>query len=336
MKNTTVAIKPIPFFAWAISTVNKLRKAIGIGALLLAALAVGNLEPASWPERWKADTLASLFAEKQTQRAILAFIQAGVSLLLAFMTPKPELPGKFHVGEEVSAARLDIARRSCRHIKNLVIVLFVLWAGYYTIQGFSLLLGPDSVDRVFLITLSALTSVVLFWLYLEMGEITIDHSPTISRFTSISTYMLSAAGVYGILIFVAWFGYAKHSDKTVDIVDMAVAALSGIGLCFVVGRFADKYINPGPITLFLLYLYAVLQLGGAMIAKDPTFHLVVTTLALPLKIVLWLVCVWAFTTGVLGEYVVEVRILIERVDEERAAIDEPITPDPIGDMIKTS
>jgi hypothetical protein len=128
--------------------------------------------------------------------------------------------------------------------------------------------------------------------------------------------------VYIILVAVAWYGYARRFEKVIDAVDLVVASLSGIGLCFVVGRFADKLLNPGALTLVFLYLYAVIQLGAAVIAKEPIVHLVITTIALPLKILLWLVCVWAFTTGILGEYVYEMRIIIERVDAARAKADD--------------
>ena len=311
-------VKPISFPAWAFSTLSKLSKAAGIGGLIFSAIAISYLEPTSWPEKWWNDGLNNLLEDKHMQRANLAFVQAVVSLLLAVMTPNATLPARFPNTND----RAVIARRACRRIKHLVIIVFCLWAAYYAITGISLLGTADLIDRPFLITLSGLTSLCLFWLYLEMGEITIETAPGESTYLDASTYRTMAVGVYIILVAVAWFGYARRFEKVIDAVDLAVAALSGIGLCFVVGRFADKLLNPGALTLLFLYLYAVIQLGAAVMTKDPIVHLIVTTIALPLKILLWLVCVWAFTTGILGEYVYEVRLLIERVDAARSKVDD--------------
>lgn len=312
------SLQPISFPAWAFSTLSKLSKAVGIGGLIFSAIAIGYLEPTSWPEKWWNGGLDLLLEEKRTQRANLAFAQALVSLLLAVMTPNATLPGRFPDTDD----RAAIARRACSRIKHLVIIVFSLWAAYYIITGISLLGSKHLIDRPFLITLSGLTALCLFWLYLEIGEITIESAPNESRYLDASTYRTMAIGVYIILVTVAWYGYARRFEKVIDAVDLVVAALSGIGLCFVVGRFADKLLNPGALTLVFLYLYAVIQLGAAVIAKEPIVHLVITTIALPLKILLWLVCVWAFTTGILGEYVYEMRIIIERVDAARAKGDD--------------
>jgi hypothetical protein len=46
--------------------------------------------------------------------------------------------------------------------------------------------------------------------------------------------------------------------------------------------------------LGLLYFYAVIQPMAAAFPDNPAVHLLATTVALPLKVLLWLVCVWAF------------------------------------------
>jgi hypothetical protein len=74
----------------------------------------------------------------------------------------------------------------------------------------------------------------------------------------------------------------------------------------------SKIIDPGSLTLGLLYFYAVIQPTAATFHASPTAHLFATTVALPLKVLLWLVFVWAFTTGVLSEYVHEIRVLLIR------------------------
>jgi hypothetical protein len=348
-------IQTISFPAWARTTIFKLQNAVGIGGVFASAIAISYLDPITWPNKWWNNGLETLIAEKRPQRATLAFVQAAVCLLLAFLTPPAKLPSKF---PSEDPKRADIARRACRRINHLLKVVFCLWAAYYLITGLGLLATSGLVDRPILITLSGLTSLFIFWLYLEMGEITIDEgapeevitrggAPEEAAREKAMAYRITAIGVFIIIVAVAWFGYAKSFEhaktldviktfgleippenmkaleqearytKALDLVDLAVAALSGVGLCFVVGRFADKLLNPGAVTLFLLYFYSVIQLGAAVISKDPVVHLTVTTLALPLKFLLWLVCVWAFTTGILAQYLYEVRILIERVDAQR-------------------
>lgn len=305
---------PLSFPKWAATTIQTLRKSVGIGGLIALAVAISYLEPGTWLTRWADDTLESLLEEKSSERATIAFVQAFVCLVLAVMAPKAKLPSKFLGSED----RAQIAMRSCRRIRELLAIVFFLWSAYYAITGFGLLYAAQLVDRPFLITLSGLTSLIIFCLYLEMGEITIDGDGLKTRYGDVLTYRVMGVGIFLLLIAVTWYGYARNDVKMLDLMDMAVAALSGIGLCFVVGRFADKLLNPGAVTLFFLYLYAVIQLGAAVMAEKPVVHLIVTTLAMPLKILLWLVCVWAFTTGILGEYVHEIRSLIERVEKARS------------------
>jgi hypothetical protein len=185
------SLQPISFPAWAFSTLNKLSKAVGIGGLIFSAIAIGYLEPTSWPEKWWNGGLDILLEAKSEQRANLAFAQALASLLLAIMTPNATLPARFPNIDD----RAAIARRACSRIKHLVIIVFCLWAAYYVITGISLLGSKHFIDRPFLITLSGLTALCLFWLYLEMGEITIESAPHNSTYLDASTYRTMAIGV---------------------------------------------------------------------------------------------------------------------------------------------
>jgi hypothetical protein len=315
----------ISFPDWGISTLHKLLKAVGVGGLVATAIAIHYLEPGRWPALWfTPGGLEKFLTEKLLERANLAFVQALVCLLLAALTPKTILPVALL---KKNKARVDIARRACFRIRRLVVFLFSLWSAYYVITGLKFLSAyhghpTDLVDRAFLITLSGLTSICLFWLYLEIGEITIEKSSDDQPHLDASVYKTMAVGFFITVMSVLWYGFATGNEVVIGAIDLIVACLSGIGLCFVVGRFADKLINPGALALFFLYLYAVIQLGAAIMQKEPVVHLVITTMALPLKLLLWLVCVWAFTTGILGEYLYEMRILIERVDALRSREDE--------------
>lgn len=316
------------FPAWAFSEMQRLRKAAGLGSLLLAAAAISFLEPQRWLSEWLDGDLQKLLDGKLAQRANLAFVQAAACMLLALLTPGARvLPNRVS-----DPARRGLALRACRRIQGCLMIVFSLWALYYEITGFKLLLGQADGSRPFLITLSTLTSLVLFWLYIEMGQLTSD-SPVppaeaagsaalADRSTrtsgDIMPLRILGVGVAIPAVGIAWYGHLVHEPKILDAADTGVACLSGVGLCLVVGRLGSKGLDPGPITIALLYLYGVIQMGAGLFANRPDVHLAVTTIALPLKVLLWLVCVWAFTTGVLGEYVYEVRLLIERVEKERS------------------
>lgn len=114
-----------------------------------------------------------------------------------------------------------------------------------------------------------------------------------------------------VLITLSILSFYFHRPTVGFIVTIIVACLSGVTLALVVGRLGSMYINPGTATLFLLYLYVVIQPFAALFER-PIVSFIVTSAAVPLKILLWLVFVWAFTTGKLWEYVQGVRQFLQR------------------------
>lgn len=337
--HSTKPPEDLSFPAWARSTWQQLRKAAGVGSLIAAAIAISFLDPTSWPRRWWDGTLNGLMDDKTDQRAMLAFVQAAACFLLALLTPRASIPRRQPLHDQL---RRDIAATVCRRVQLILIALFSFWSLYYAVTGLALLGQSgklEPADRAFIITLSSITSLLLYWLYLELAELTVE-GQTREQITpvpggaalsdptrrDINVLMIAATGLLLLIVGLSWYGFAKLStgakeyEKVLDAMDLAVACFSGVGLCLVVGRFGSKHLDPGPVTLFGLYFYAVIQPGAAMFGKDPLVHLAVTTLALPLKVLLWLVCVWAFTTGVLGEYVYELRLLVERVEERRSRV----------------
>jgi hypothetical protein len=315
------------------SKVQLFRKGVGLGSLFATALAISFLDPSSWGDHWSKGTLGELLTAKSGARANLAFVQALVCVVLALLTPQ----AKFWKRSQESDLRFQIATRACDRIRLYLVVLFFFWALYYLATGAVLLLHKQTglPARAFLITLSTTTSLILYWLYLEMSELTQEEAiqetgvstsstPTSSDFAphpptrELTSYKAISVGIFVLASGFCWLGAAISEPKVVDAVDLGVALFSGVGLCLVVGRLGSKLLDPGPVTLSLLYLYAVIQLGAAYFSTDDVASVMVTTLALPLKLLFWLVCVWAFTSGVLGEYVYELRLLIEHVGRYRA------------------
>ncbi|HEY6347787.1 MAG TPA: hypothetical protein VI636_00105, partial [Candidatus Angelobacter sp.] len=105
---------------------------------------------------------------------------------------------------------------------------------------------------------------------------------------------------------------SEMAAACLTILDVIAACLTAISLALVVGRLGHQRIDPGALVLGFLYFYAVIQPVAVSFAEKPVLQVLATTVALPLKVLLWLVCVWAFTTGVLAEYVHTLRPLLQK------------------------
>jgi len=322
------------FLAWAFSTVDKLKKAIGLGAILATAWSIQHLEPYKWigADLKELKILAELHIR---DRASLAFVQAAACLVLALVTPRPSI-APIARRSRWQDADLATATTSCRRIQLFLVATYFQWALYYVITGLSLLHQYDLqyllFDRVISLTVNTLQGLLLFWLYLELAELTIDEPPKlaeVSRLTAnpkhdsgeASFHRVLSIGVFSLIVGPAWYAYGTKSADLITIVDIASSCLNGVSLALVVGRLGSKNIDPGPVPLGLLYFYAVIQPMAAAFPENPAVHLLATTVALPLKVLLWLVCVWAFTTGILAEYVRGIRALLTAGSLQSQSVD---------------
>ncbi len=312
------------FLAWVFSLRAQARyKVVGVIALALAGGAVGLLEPAQWLSLGL-DEIEARLETLRPARATLMFLQATVCLVLALFTPKAN-PAGLRLSVRIPPERRRVTEKACRRIQLNLVAVFLFWSVHYLVMGLSLQNQPNEFDSAFITTLSSVTALLVFWLYLELAEITIAeqpadrprqkgllgaaHEPLFSRFVS--------TGIVLLFVVPAWFGYGKTLPSLIRVAETGIGMLSGVALALVVGGLGSKHLNPGPGTIGVLYVYAIMQPAAGSF-DDPVIQLFATTLALPLKIVLWLVCVWAFTTGVLAEYAYEERTLIEKMDSRRA------------------
>jgi hypothetical protein len=304
------------FLTWAFSTVDRLKKAIGLGAILATAWSIKHLEPYKWIGA-SLDELRTLAQLHMRDRASLAFVQAAACLVLALVTPRPSI-APIARRSSWPDADLATAATACRRIQLFLVATYFQWALYYVITGLSLLHQYDLFDRVISLTVNTLQGLLLFWLYLELAELTIDEPPkaittgTKSQhdYGEAAFHRVLSIGVFALIVGPAWYAFGTKSGDLVTIVDIASSCLNGVSLALVVGRLGSKNIDPGPVPLGLLYFYAVIQPMAAAFPENPAVHLLATTVALPLKVLLWLVCVWAFTTGILAEYVRGIRALL--------------------------
>jgi hypothetical protein len=310
------------FPSWAFSTVFSLRKAVGIGVLLAAAISIKNLEPHTWAGKSLVD-LQHLIESHASDRAYLAFIQAAACFLLALLTPKPSL-FTLEGRENIDQAKLSTARKACKRIQIFVMIIFYAWSIYYLISGLSLQNTHTLFDDAISISLNTLPSLLLFWLYIELAEFTVDvpiqrkvrrrnRNPIeVSSSNNATFHRVFSVAVFAIIIIPVWYAYGKNQEGTILVFSVISACLNGVALALVVGRLGSKCIDPGSITLGLLYFYAVIQTTAPTFAVNVVGHLLATTVALPLKVLLWLVIVWAFTTGIISEYVYDIRVLLTR------------------------
>lgn len=313
-----------------VSTVARLRKAVGIGVVLAAAISVKNLEPHTWLSK-SLPELNVLIENHSSDRAYLAFTQAVACFLLALLTPKPSLFTLQH-RKNINQDKLSTAEKACRRIQILVMAIFYAWALYYLITGLSLQNPRTLFDDAISISLNTLPSLLLFWLYIELAEFTVDVPDREKRkrkkFTSVeiksSNYAafdrLLSIAVFALIVVPVWYAYGKGKEGTIFVFNVISSCLNGVALALVVGRLSSKYINPGSITLGLLYFYAVIQTTAPTFSVNVVGHLLATTVALPLKVLFWLVVIWAFTTGIISEYVYDIRVLLTR-DRRRESLE---------------
>jgi hypothetical protein len=319
------------FPSWAFSTMQKMRKAVGIGAILAAAFSIRALKPQTWAGQSLKD-LGDFIAANPQPRANLAFIQAATCFLLALLTPRGSL-SRLQRRKNIDSSDISTAIRACNRINLFVRAIYLTWSVYYLVTGLFLTGQPSGgaqetlFDRTVFISLNTLPSLVLFWLYVELAEFTVD-TPTqekkkrrkiipIETTPSIDAAVprILSLGVFAIIIVPLWYAFGSNREGTVFVLDVVSSCLNGVALALVVGRLGSKYIDPGSLTLGLLYFYAVIQPTAATFPNVVIGHLLATTVALPLKVLLWLVIVWAFTTGILAEYVLSIRVLLIRRSE---------------------
>ncbi|MDX6693053.1 MAG: hypothetical protein QOF02_656 [Blastocatellia bacterium] len=324
------------FASWAFSTARLLRKAVGIGFILATAISIRHLKLEEWSTLAPGDAVKVFFNTLAPQRANLAFIQAAACFLLALMLPKPSTSTLIH-RKSVSKVDRATAQKACQRIHSFVLAIYLAWSLYYLITGLSLLLGPSQFDQAISVTLNTVPSLLFIWLYLELAELTVDdvalsgadkkidkdEAVKLAISSEVLYYRVITLGIFALTIVPVWYASSRNDPSgpnavfVRNIFDLISACLNGVALALVVGRLGSKIIDPGSITLGLLYFYAVIQPTAAIFHNDPVAHLLATTVALPLKVLLWLVFVWALTTGILSEYVSEIRVLLVREQTSR-------------------
>jgi hypothetical protein len=245
----------------------------------------------------------------------------------------------------------DTVNKACRNIRVWIQLMFMCWGIYYgttalaeyktlvnernqqivtnvtavtpqpaVSSGEAVKVGQSESERkVFKFVrdfLSTLTAVFIFFLFVEMSELTLDDNSTRGRprpevRDALNQKVIFACSAFVVVFLNAVALFSQQDGGTLEsAVDTIISCGSGVVMALVVGRLGSKFLDPGTWVVATLYLYAVIQPLAIFFDKHATARFYATTLALFLKAFLWLVFYWAFTDGRLWSYVVALRKLL--------------------------
>jgi hypothetical protein len=303
------------FVTWLRSEASRLRKVVGAATSFGWVSAVSIFLYDAWLSSNVSLNEALHTRGAQFFMGGLAAFHSATCFVLVWAMPRP---APLISGDETEAT--SIAREAARRIQKMVMYLYTSLALLYATYSFFTFKGLSAPKQHWGAIIEILTSTVLFFLYIELSDLTVvkrirtpagDGTVTEIAFSSdAQRHRIVFLGLVLLLLLLSVLAYRYPSPPTQFVLRLVVASLSGVTLALVIGRLGSIYINPGAGALSLLYGYAIIQPFAAFF-DDVRFDFVITSLALPLKVLLWLVFVWAFTTGKLWEYVREVRIFLE-------------------------
>jgi hypothetical protein len=233
-------------------------------------------------------------------------------------------------------------RRVLFHAK----AIYLTWCAYYAnnaLQAFgqsTSRTGEEAlsfVGDVMRTILSVLTAVLLAWMAVELTEVTVFDDPEdlgkMDPVTSVLSlrkdrtrwFRFVTGGIGFVLITLVLHvllrmyavQWVRDSEMQMYLtLDGIVSVVSGIAVAMVTMGLGSRRLNPGPLTLSMLMLYAVIQPVAVVFGQYLSVGVAATTLALVLKSLLWLVLVWALSSGRMWEYAVEFRGKVERTTHE--------------------
>ena len=313
------------FPQWLLSTAEKKPKFVGGATFTAGIFAVYKYLCSRMPS-FSLDGLRQALNNPDAHvfLGILAAIHALTCVLLVWATPRPMSAKK-----DTAEPGAPITREAYSRIQRMVLYLYSSLALLYTIYAFFLFKNLKVPMQHWGQVFETLTAILIFFLYVELSQVTVNDrvqlesktasTPKILRSTDAYRHKISFSVLAMILIILSVLSFlypsaTAQSDDVQVIIRFIVASLSSVTLALVIGRLGSMYINPGTVTLSLLYFYASIQVFAALF-NERLFLFVLTTLAMPLKILLWLVFIWAFTTRKLWEYLQEVRDIVEKQDE---------------------
>jgi hypothetical protein len=268
------------------------------------------------PSTWSVDAFNNALKNNDARMflGLLPSYHALICFILACATARPVFKNPDEPEQDISIA-VEASTRIQRRVMYLYLSLTLLYTTYAFFTFIGLPASKQNWGGIFEIV----TATWIFFLYVELSELTVVKKGLIVevvRSGDAQRHRIIFSGLASVLILLSFLSFHYSSENTQFIVRLAAACLSGVTLALVIGRLGSIYINPGALILSLLYLYAVIQPFAAFF-DNPIFEFIVTSVALPLKVLLWMVFVWAFTTGKLWEYVQEIRDFLVRQGSDK-------------------
>jgi hypothetical protein len=105
---------------------------------------------------------------------------------------------------------------------------------------------------------------------------------------------------------------------THQVFELVSGMANGVALALLVGRVDSKFIDSPRAVVAVLYLYAIIQPLWPFLGAEP-YRAILSTMALLLKVLLFLFVTFTVESGLLTWYFVQVRRLIDEGGKTRTA-----------------
>ncbi|HEY2068190.1 MAG TPA: hypothetical protein VGG48_01445 [Rhizomicrobium sp.] len=213
------------------------------------------------------------------------------------------------------------AIKASRQFNRFWFFVWVSWLGMYGIWFLQSLQFFTNIDPRFIYLATdffgLLASSQLFLCYLVMVKSTVppEHG---DWYREISLVLL---GITAIIVVQALCIFTSKSAVRIDqLFEGLEGLLSGVGLALFVGRLESKLIASPRSIVAALYAYAVLQFSYPQLMQDKSTFLALTTIALFLKLTLFVEVRRLISSGILTYYMHEYERRFDKDQKHRSVI----------------
>jgi len=296
------------FFSWVRKGVGRVCGA-GAAIVVLVGSVASLLRTTSTFTKWIPESWANALGEAWVMYAIQAII---ILVFLALSIPNPLVNRDFD----------KRAARAVDQFQDFWLVLLASWLFLYGFQAVAAALNVTSapptgafIELVWNFFANCANAAMLL-LFLVMARPTGEWGRRLWVYPFLVVAVFSGLESIGVL-----GGFTTLSP--IFTLPMLYSVLGGVSLALLVGRLENKLLETPLFAIALLYSYAVIQFAQAFFSEARfgevavSLKPVMTSIALLLKIVLFLVCLWAMRSGRLFCYMSKIRETHLRAEEAR-------------------
>ena len=252
---------------------------------------------------------------KESLPVVIPTFQAIIIGLLLFFIPAPCQHQKKH--PETTAALIQFY--------HVWLSLWVSWLVLYIVlaairiipaMDMGLLHAWESLITNFF---NNIPTVIFLMAYIILSERTVLPGGT-TRPLPWMKLVAALVLVTGAELFSALVEYSRtggSTAQTATVFQWVSGLAAAVAICLFVGRLESRTIDPPKILIISLYFYAAIQVAWAAFPNGGRLILVVLSLALVLKCLLFLFVAWLLQSCVLLYYMSRQRRLLESGKEER-------------------